>query len=84
MSVWDIIRKNQELNCVSKFFSALTRLGMTAHAKRFCNKKYTVQTTDANYFVIQQSLPDMFNNPSIFCAQNAGNIKRRLLILFIS
>jgi len=52
--------------------TALTRLGLTARSKRFCNKKYTLQTTDANYFVIEQSLPNKFNNPSIFCAQNAG------------
>ena len=66
----------------SKFFSALTRLGMTAHAKRFCNKKYTVQTTDANYFVIDQSLPNKFDNPSIFCAQNAGNMTKKLRMIF--
>jgi len=52
--------------------TALTRLDLTVQNAKFCSKKYTVQTTDSNYLLLQNSLPDKFRNPSVFCAQNQG------------
>ena len=68
------MRKNQLLNFVSKSFSALTQVGLTAGGKLFCNKKYTVQKNDPSYSLFKLLLPEKFNNPFVFCGQNPGNM----------
>ena len=64
------------LRFFAKSFSALTKLQLTARNNRFCSSKYTVQTTDPVYSILELSLPNKFRNPSVFCAQNTGIVKK--------
>lgn len=45
-------------------------LDLAVQGSRYCNRNYTINETDPNYSLVQIELPNKFENPSVFCAQN--------------
>ena len=52
--------------------TSVTQLDLVVKKKRFCNQKYDVKSIDRNYLTIMDSLPNLFNDKSVFCASNQG------------
>ena len=50
----------------------LSEIYLTVRSKLFCDLKYDVSVIDEKFTEIRKKLPDLFNNPSIFCAQFEG------------
>ena len=50
----------------------LSEIFLTVRDKDFCNLKYYVSPIDEKFTEILKKLPDLFNNPAIFCAQFEG------------
>ena len=50
----------------------LSEIYLTVRSKLFCDLKYDVSFIDEKFTEIRKKLPDLFNNPSIFCAQFEG------------
>ena len=50
----------------------LSEIILTVRSKLFCDLKYDVSFIDEKFTEIRKKLPDLFNNPSIFCAQFEG------------
>ena len=59
--------------------SILRDLLIIGTLKSICNDKYTVPESDDNYDTIVKSLPNLFDDQSVFCAglqgTNAGTCK---------
>ena len=52
--------------------TSVTQLDLVVKKKRFCNQKYEVKSSHRNYLTIMASLPNLFNDKSVFCASNQG------------
>ena len=52
--------------------TAVTQLDLAVKKKRFCNQKYDVKSSHRNYLTIMASLPNLFNDKSVFCASSQG------------
>ena len=50
----------------------LSEIYLTVRSKLFCDLKYDVSVMDEKFTELRKKLPDLFNNPSIFCAQFEG------------
>ena len=50
----------------------LSEIQLTVRNKKWCDSIYGVRPTDVHFTEIRKQLPDLFNNTSIFCAQNEG------------
>ena len=50
----------------------LSEIYLTVRSKLSCDLEYDVSFTDDKFTEIQTKLPDLFNNPSVFCAQFEG------------
>ena len=52
--------------------TSVTQLDLVVKKKRFCNQKYEVKSSHRNYLTIMSSLPNLFDDKSVFCANNQG------------
>ena len=52
--------------------TSVTSLDLVVKKKRFCNQKYEVRSSHRNYLTIMASLPNLFEDKSVFCASNQG------------
>ena len=50
----------------------LSEIYLTVRSRNWCDDKYDVKPIDLGFTEIRKKLPDLFNNTSIFCAQNEG------------
>ena len=50
----------------------LSEIILTVRSKLSCDLKYDVSYIDEKFTEIRKKLPDLFNNPSVFCAQFEG------------
>ena len=50
----------------------LTAIDLNIKPIAICNSKYDVRQDNRNYWTIFDSLPNKFNNGSVFCASNFG------------
>jgi hypothetical protein len=50
----------------------LSEIYLTVRSRNWCDDIYDVSPIDSGFTEIQKKLPDLFSNPSIFCAQNEG------------
>ena len=50
----------------------LSEIYLTVRSRNWCDDIYDVSPIDSGFTEIRKKLPDLFNNPSIFCAQNEG------------
>ena len=50
----------------------LSEIQLTVRNKNWCDDSYVVRPLDVHFTEIGKKLPDLFNNTSIFCAQNEG------------
>ena len=53
--------------------SKLTVINLPVKKKLWCENLYDVNPLDPKFPAIRKTLPDKFNNPSIFCAQQQGS-----------
>ena len=53
--------------------SKLTAIDLTVRSTEWCDDLYDVKRLDPKFTAIRKTLPDKFNNPSIFCAQKEGS-----------